>query len=106
MLGLPARYFLSHPLQAIATIASDPVEIWTILQQNYVAQHERLVPADLYHVDDDWERRMHELLGVPPACSSASEFVVLWPKVIAELENRGIELVRKLCKVGTMGTQD
>jgi hypothetical protein len=92
MLGLPARYFLSHPVRAIATIAADPVEIWTILQQNYVAQHERPVPADLYQADVDWDRRMHQLLGVPWPCAAASEFAILWPEVIAELESKGIRV--------------
>jgi hypothetical protein len=92
MLGLPARYFLSHPLQAIATIASDPVEIWTIMQQNYVAQHERRVPADVYQAEEGWDRRMHELLGVPCPCSAASEFAMLWPQIIGELENQGIRV--------------
>ena len=91
MLGLPARYFLSHPLHAIATIASDPLEIWTILRQNHVAKHERSVPGDLYPAEEGWDRRMHELLGIPWACSAASEFTVLWPQVIAELEAKGIQ---------------
>jgi hypothetical protein len=92
MLGLPARYFLRHPLRAIATIASDPFEIWTILQQNYVALHERLVPPDLYHAEEGWDRRMHELLGVSWPCAAASEFAVLWPQIMAELENKGIRV--------------
>jgi Methyltransferase domain len=92
MLGLPARYFLSHPVRAIATIASDPFEIWTILQQNYLAQRERPVPADLYQADVDWDRRMHERLGVPWPCEAASEFAILWPQVMAELESKGIRV--------------
>jgi hypothetical protein len=92
MLGLPARYFLTHPLQAIATVASDPVEMWTIVQQNYVAQHERRVPADLYRAEEGWERRMHKLLGVPGPCSAASEFTMLWPQIIQELESKGIRV--------------
>jgi Methyltransferase domain len=92
MLGLPGRYFLSHPLRAIATIASDPFEILTIIQQNYVAQHERRVPPDLYQAEEDWDRQMHELLGVRWPCAAASEFAILWPQVIAELENKGIRV--------------
>jgi methyltransferase family protein len=92
MLGLPARYFLSHPARAIATIASDPFEIWTIVQQNYVAQRERPVPADLYQADLGWDRRMHELLGVPWPCEAASESAILWSQVMAELETKGIRV--------------
>jgi hypothetical protein len=92
MLGLPVRYFLSHPLRAIGTITSDPLEIWTILQQNYIAQRERPAPADLYQAEAGWDRRMHELLGVPWPCAAASEFAILWPQIIAELENKGIRV--------------
>lgn len=92
MLGLPARYLLSHPLQAIATIASDPLEIWTIVHQNYVAQHERATPSDLYPAEEGWDRRMHELIGVPWPCAAASEFAVLWPQVITELEQKGVRV--------------
>jgi methyltransferase family protein len=92
MLGLPGRYFLNHPLQAIATIGSDPLEIWTILRQNYVARHERAVPADLYPAEKGWDRRMHQLLGVPWPCEAASEFAMLWPQVVTELEEKGIRV--------------
>lgn len=92
MLGLPGRYFLSHPLHAIAVIASDPFEIWTIVRQNYVAQHERPVPPGLYQAEAGWDRRMHQLLGVPWSCAAALEFAVLWPQIIAELENQGIRV--------------
>jgi len=91
MLGL-RRYLLNHPLQAVATIASDPFEIWTIVQQNYVAQHERVVPPDLYQAEERSDRRLHELLGVPTPCPAASEFAMLWPQIIEELENKGIRV--------------
>src|SRR5262249_49777852 len=80
----------SHPLQAIAAIGADPLEIWTILQQNYVARHERAVPADLYRAEESWDRRMHELLGLPWPCAVGSEFATLWPEVMAEVEKKGI----------------
>src|SRR5271167_3061996 len=92
MFGLPMRYFLSHPLRAAAAIASEPLELWSTLQQYYGAQHERLVPPDLYQAEEGWDRRMHELLGVPWPCVAASEFTILWPEIMAELENKGIRV--------------
>ena len=35
---------------------------------------------------------MHERLGVPWPCEAASEFAILWPQVIAELEGKGIKV--------------
>ena len=64
MLGLPLRYFLRHPVRAVAAVASEPLEMWTTLQETYAAQRERPVPPDLYQAEDGWDRRMHELLGV------------------------------------------
>jgi hypothetical protein len=90
MLGLPIRYFLRHPLRAVAAIASDPLEIWTTVQA--AAQRERPVPPDLYQAEDGWERRMHELLAVPWPCQVTSEFTALWPEVIGELEAKGIRV--------------
>ncbi len=92
MLGLPGRYFLSHPLRAIAVIASDPAEIWTIAYQNYVSQNERRVPDDLYQAEDNWEPRVHALLNVPWPCESVLEFAALWPQIIAELEDKGVRV--------------
>lgn len=92
MLGLPMRYFLGHPMQAVAAIAAEPLELWTTLQQNYVKQRERLVPPDLYQAEEDWDCRLHELLGETWPCSAASEFTDLWRKIVAELESKGIRV--------------
>jgi hypothetical protein len=92
MLGLPLRYFLRHPARAVAAIASEPLEVWTTLQESYVAQRERPVPSDLYRAEDGWDRRMHELLGVRWPCPATSEFTALWPEVIGELEAKGIRV--------------
>jgi hypothetical protein len=63
MFGLAMRYFLSHPLRAVAAIAAEPLEIWTTPRQYYGAQHERLVPSDLYQAEEGWDRRTRELLA-------------------------------------------
>jgi hypothetical protein len=92
MLGLPLRYFLRHPVRAVAAVASEPLEMWTTLQETYAAQRERPVPPDLYQAEDGWDRRMHELLGVQWPCPATSEFTALWPNVTGELEAKGIRV--------------
>ena len=92
MYGLPLRHYLKHPLRAVAAIASEPLEIWTTLQEGYLARHERPVPHGLYEAEDGWDRRMHEHLGLPWPCPATAEFAVLWPKVIGELEAKGIRV--------------
>jgi hypothetical protein len=92
MLGLPLRYFLRHPVRAVAAVTSEPLERWTALQETYAAQRERPVPPDLYQAEDGWDRRMHELLGVQWPCPATSEFTALWPDVTRELEAKGIRV--------------
>lgn len=92
MLGLPARYFLRHPLRAVAAISSEPLEIWTTVQEAYVARREHPVPADLYCAEDGWERRTHELLGLEWPCPARAEFTALWPEVVGELTAKGIRV--------------
>jgi hypothetical protein len=57
-----------------------------------VERRERLVPPHIYQADDSWERRLHELLGVPWPCPATSEFWQLWLQVIGELEAKGIRV--------------
>ena len=92
MLGLPLRYFLRHPVRAAAAIMSEPLEIWTRVQESYVAYREPSAPPDLYRAEDGWDRKMHELLGVPWPCQASSEFPALWAEVIEELDAKGIRV--------------
>jgi hypothetical protein len=90
MLGIPLRYLLSHPVSAVADIAADPLEIWTTIHDAYVAEREQRGPQCQYEADGNWEQRLHEALGVPWPCNATSEFWDLWPKIISELDAKGI----------------
>lgn len=91
MLKLALDHFLDHPVQSVRELASDPLEVWTKFQERYAARRERPVPPDLYPSDRDWERRMHELLGLPQPCFASSEFWALWPEVMNELKAKGVQ---------------
>lgn len=90
MLGVPVRYLLKHPVAGARDLAADPLEIWTTIQDTYVAQREQKEAPHLYQSDDDWEQRLHEYLGVPWPCKTVAEFWILWPIVMTELEANGI----------------
>src|SRR5689334_18491907 len=92
MLGLPVRYFLRHPARAVAAVTSEPLELLTTLKERYAAQRERPVPTHLYQADASWDRKMHEQLGLPWPCPASAEFAALWPKVIREVEDKGIRV--------------
>ncbi len=91
MLGIPLRYLLKHPIMAVKDLAADPLEIWATMQDTYVAEREQSRPQCPYESDDNWERRLHDYLGVQWPCKSNSEFWSLWPEVIRELKSKGIQ---------------
>ncbi len=91
MLRLPMRYWLKHPMTALADIAADPLEIWTTIQGAYVEGREQRRPRYRYESDDHWEQRVHVALGAAWPCKVTSEFWELWPEIIRELEAKGIQ---------------
>jgi hypothetical protein len=92
MLETALRYFLRYPVRAVHAFARDPLEAWTTIQDRYFDQLDRRKPQIRYEPEDDWELRLHTLLGVPWPCAATSEFHALWPKVIGELEALGIRV--------------
>jgi Methyltransferase domain len=90
MLGIPLRYLIKHPMIGVTDLAADPVQIWTTVQDAYIAQREQRGPQCKYEPDDNWEQQLHNLLGVPWPCKVVPEFRLFWPKVIADLETAGI----------------
>src|SRR5271170_5125494 len=62
VLGLPLHYLLKHPMVGMTILASNPLEVWTRVQETYVAQREARGPQCQYEPDENWERRLHEQL--------------------------------------------
>ena len=90
MLGIPVRYLLTNPL-ALLDLAADPREVWTRIQDVYVAEREQRRPHCHYEPDNNWEQRLHQHLGVAWPCQLTSEIRGLWPQIILELEAKGIK---------------
>jgi len=90
MLGIPLRYLLHHPAEGMGLIASDPLEVWTRVHESYLAQREQRGPPCEYEYDENWERQLHDRLGVGWPCNLIQEFWVLWHEVVRELEAKGI----------------
>ncbi|HUK59099.1 MAG TPA: class I SAM-dependent methyltransferase [Stellaceae bacterium] len=84
--------YLAHVPRVIASIASDPTEACFTLRTKLVEIVERQRPRFPYVPDPDWERRLHEWLGLTYPVGPASEFRALWPTIIAELRSRGLQL--------------
>jgi len=90
MLGIPVRYLLKNPQAAVELIA-EPLDTWAKMRDVYVDVRERRGLQCQYTPDDRWESRLHQHLGAPWPCPLASEFWGLWPKIIREMEDTGIE---------------
>ena len=90
MLGIPIHYLLRHPILAAADLAADPLEVCITVYDAYIAQREQRGPRCRYESDENWEQRLHDVLGVPWPCNATSEFWELWPAVVSELESKGI----------------
>jgi hypothetical protein len=86
------QYFFRHPIQTLVAVMSDPLEAWTLLRDIQAARREAPMPSDLYVAENDWESRLHGLLGIPWPCEATSEFWALWPKVIQELQAKGVRV--------------
>ena len=91
MSGVLIRYLLAHPLLALTDPAADPREVWIKFQERYADRRQRHKPPYQYQSDSHWEQRLHDHLGVNWPCPYTSEFAQLWPEVMKELEEKGIQ---------------
>ena len=89
---LDLRPYLRRPLSTFVASASDPVEAWLRLREQYAAHREGETPPDLYKADDDWECRLRQLIGLISPAEVTSEFWALWPKVTQDLQAKGIRV--------------
>jgi predicted O-methyltransferase YrrM len=74
--------------------ATDPGEAWARIEDHLAERRDQAKPRCPYKVERDWERRLHEILGIPWPCETTSEFWALWPEVIAPFEARGVRIGR------------
>jgi Methyltransferase domain len=83
---------LKHPLLVVAAAATRPLETWTRLQDARVFRREQRRAQCQYEAEENWERRMHDLLGLTWPCNFSSEFWALWPEVLEPLKAKGIRV--------------
>jgi hypothetical protein len=87
---LDLRPYLRKPISTLSAIASDPIESWVRFREQYAAHLEGLTPPDLYKAEEDWESRLCALFEISSSGETTKEFWDLWPKVIKELEAKGV----------------
>jgi len=89
MLGIPLRYLLRHP-RALADLAAHPLEVATQAVDVFVAGRESRRPECHYTPDQQWEARLHHMLGADWPCRCSAEFRLLWDDVLLEMEVHGV----------------
>jgi len=91
MIKTALRYLQKAP-QVAQYIATDPLEVCLRLRAKFFERREKHKPPPYYEVDTDWERQLHDSLGVPWPCPATAEFWALWSEVIASLRSKGLEV--------------
>ena len=85
---------ISTVSRLVHVVATDPAEAWARIQDYFAERRERRRPRCAYEVERDWERRLHQIPGIPWPCDAASEFWALWPEVMAPFEAKGVQIGR------------
>lgn len=91
MLGAVMK-ILKNPGKAIAAVTHDPLEAWIKFSEYADFPREQRKPACRYEAENDWEQRLHGLLGIPWPCKIRSEFLALWPDVVEPIKAAGIRV--------------
>jgi hypothetical protein len=82
-----ARSFASEPSEAIEKIR----ERAAFARETVTRRGQR----PLYRVDEDWEERLHGLLGVPWPCPATAEFPAVWSAVVETMHSKGFRVGRQ-----------
>ena len=85
---------MSKVSQLARVIVTDPGEAWARIQDRFDELGERRRPRYPYNAERDWDRRLHQILGIPWPCESTSEFWALWPEVMQPFEANGVRIGR------------
>jgi len=85
-------YVLHHPGRAMKALATDPAGLWDTLQDKIVERREYKRSSPQYQADPQWERKLHEHLGVSGLCTAAVEFRARWPEVVGAVAGHGIDV--------------
>jgi hypothetical protein len=83
--------------QLLQLAAKDPLETWILVRSHFAELPERHRPRfreSPYTVTNDWERRLHDILGIPWPCPATAEFWNLWPEVLTPFKTRGVHIGR------------
>lgn len=86
------HYGVRHPIRAAAAVGESPAEAWTTALDKFIDIRERRGSQCAYEAENDWEMRLHSLLGLPWPCAAVAEFWALLPAVLKPLNAMGLRI--------------
>jgi hypothetical protein len=84
-------------LWRVAATTKDPMEAWIRLASDFAERNEGSKPRfqeTAYVVTDNWEQRLHKLLGVAWPCQVCAEFWPLWDDVLSNFRAKQVHIGR------------
>jgi hypothetical protein len=87
---LDIRPYLRRPISTLAAALADPFDSWIWLREKYAIYREGQTPPDLYKAQSDWANRLSRTIELTSPEEINSEFWALWPRVIEELNAKGV----------------
>jgi len=85
-------YVLHHPGRALRALITDPAGLWDTLQDKIVEKREYARQQPQYAADPEWERHLHQALGVPMPCHATAEFAARWRLAVGAVRAKGIDV--------------
>jgi predicted O-methyltransferase YrrM len=79
-------------------LAGEPAEAIEKIRERAASARETLThrgQRPLYRVDEDWDQRLHGLLGAPWPCPAAAEFPAVWSAVLETMHSKGFRVGRQ-----------
>src|SRR5690242_21692284 len=92
MIRTALAYAARHPVRAIRAVVSDPFDAIANVIEAMVKTREVRSKPPAYRPDSDWERRMHNVLGISWPCPEIVEFNRVYQQVNDRLHGAGIKI--------------
>src|SRR2546428_13236693 len=93
-MGTSRRHKLPYLLRVAAALSRSPGEAVERIHERIAERRERRAGPPVYEAEQEWEAKLHALLGVEWPCAARAEFDPLWSDVRRLLTDQNLALGR------------
>ena len=93
-MGTSRRHKLPYLLRVAAALSRSPGEAVERIHERIAERRERRAGPPVYEAEQEWEAKLHALLGVDWPCAARAEFDPLWSDVRRLLTDQNLTLGR------------